>query len=70
MNSFSPIVVAAALALAGLLAVPYVTAADAIDRTGAPANARQGYRSCFMQKRAVFVGSPRMESIPHCVYQR
>lgn len=69
MKRFSPVVVAIALALAALLALPYVTVADATDRAVAISKARQGYRTCFVQNRPVFVGPPRIERIPHCVYQ-
>ncbi|MCS0493610.1 hypothetical protein NVS89_00770 [Ancylobacter sp. MQZ15Z-1] len=68
MKKLSPIMIAATLALTGLLALPYVSVADATDN--GQAKVPQGYRTCFMQERAVFTGTPRMEKVPHCVFAR
>ena len=75
MPKVSPTALALAAALAALLALPYIPDADATvggaqARGDTRAEAPQGYRTCFMRRQAVFEGTPRLQSVPSCVFAR
>ena len=61
------LIIAAAALLMGMLALPYVTVADA---TSDIANRNGGYRTCFLKDTMVFDETPRLEKVRHCVFDR
>ncbi|WP_421697288.1 hypothetical protein [Ancylobacter sp.] len=52
--------------LVGFLAVPFLPVADA---TTDPAREPAGYKTCYLERRAVFTdGAPRWVKAPRCVF--
>ncbi|MDQ0510172.1 hypothetical protein [Ancylobacter amanitiformis] len=60
---------AAAFVLAAAMLLPQVVLSDtSAVAASADAAMRQGYRTCFMERRLVSTGQPRIEMARRCVF--
>lgn len=61
--------VGAVLLLAGALFLPRMPMADSsAEAANVESSAQKGYRTCFIERRLVSTGAPRLEATRRCVF--
>lgn len=69
MKKWIPPAIGAILLLAGALLLPRMPMSDSsAEAANVETSAQKGYRTCFVERRLISTGMPRLETTRRCVF--